>query len=202
MSSWAKSDSEGEHIGEADLKLAYKLAIQGSVHAKYRRMITVCVDITAPLYWWKEFDTYKVGTVANSCSTMHTLHKRDLTMDDFSCEFIDQYKQDYADHNIYDAFNDIIYCINVLRRRYVYGDYPPSYRELLWNQMIQLLPSSFNQKRTVMMNYEVLSNVMGWRWNHRLSEWREFCDWIRSLPYTEELIPARMDVCVKEGSDD
>ena len=183
--SWNKSDTKfapeteaGCWIGEHDWKLALQLASAGSVHGKFRRMIVVWVDITAPLYWWKEFDTYKVGTVANSCSTMHTLHKRDLLPDDFSSE-----------HLMGTAMNclvDTINTINHFRRLYVKAveENDPIAKDWWW-QMIQLLPTSFNQKRTVFLNYEVLSNIMEYRQNHKLDEWRDFCLWVEKLPYSE-----------------
>lgn len=179
----------GFHIGKADHELMMKLAAGGSVHAKYRRMITVYLDITAPLYWWKEFDTYKVGTVANSCSTMHKIHSKEFTMDDFSHEHLS------------DAFQKVLsYVIdelNMSRERYL--DYDelskstkdalnmkyPQYKKDIWYQMIQLLPSSYNQKRTVMLNYEVLTGIYPMRKEHKLDEWREFCQWIEKLPYSE-----------------
>ena len=183
--SWNKSDTKfdseteaGCWIGEQDWKLALQLASAGSVHGKFRRMIVVWVDITAPLYWWKEFDTYKVGTVANSCSTMHTLHKRDLLPEDFSFE-----------HLMGTAMNclvDTINTINHFRRLYVKAveENDPIAKDWWW-QMIQLLPTSFNQKRTVFLNYEVLSNIMEYRQNHKLDEWRDFCLWVEKLPYSE-----------------
>ena len=183
--SWNKSDTKfdseteaGCWIGEQDWKLALQLASAGSVHGKFRRMIVVWVDITAPLYWWKEFDTYKVGTVANSCSTMHTLHKRDLLPEDFSFE-----------HLMGTAMNclvDTINTINHFRRLYIKAveENDPIAKDWWW-QMIQLLPTSFNQKRTVFLNYEVLSNIMEYRQNHKLDEWRDFCLWVEKLPYSE-----------------
>lgn len=163
-------------IGENDLDLAQRLIKAGSDHRKFLRQIFVSVDITAPLYWWKEFDTYKVGTVANSCSTMHTIHKRDLTLDDFSHD----YMTDYATI----CLMDFIDTLNHLRSVYVkHGtkDY--------WYSLIQLLPSSFNQKRTVTLNYENLRNIYGSRNNHKLDEWSVgFMEWIDTLPYADELI--------------
>ena len=173
-------------IGHNDLELMNKLANGGPVHAKYRRMITVYVDITAPLYWWKEFDTYKVGTVANSCSTMHKIHDKEFTLEDFSCEHL-------TDGSI-NLLKNIICELN--RYRSFYNRYdglddknftngPITCKKDLWWQMIQLLPSSYNQKRTVMLNYEVLANIYKWRKNHKLDEWKELCNWIESLPYSE-----------------
>lgn len=157
-------------IGNNNLELMKKLAAGGPVHAKYRRMIIVYVDITAPLYWWKEFDTYKVGTVANSCSTMHKIHSRELTLDDFSHEHL------YSDE--LELLKEVINVINGARELYLDGK-----RKDDWWQMIQLLPSSYNQKRTVMMNYEVLTNIYQWRQGHKLDEWNDFCKWIETLPY-------------------
>ena len=183
--SWDRSDSVfnpgfSPDLGYHDLKLANTLAKGGPVHAKYRRMIDVYLDITAPLYWWKEFDTYKVGTVVNSCSTMHTLHKRDLTLDDFAYDQLSQ-----CNRNLLDM---VVHNINVARREYVKA--PDVYSaKRHWYQMIQLLPSSFLQKRTVKLNYEVLHNIYhSPRHNHKLDEWRIFCEWIGTLPYAKELI--------------
>jgi len=187
--SWDRSDSEvwidseGKEnpvIGPNDLTLASNLVQGGPVHAKYRRMIVVYMDITAPLYWWKEFDTYKVGTVANSCSTMHTLHKRDLTLDDFAYDQLSQ-----CNRNLLDM---VVHNINDARRAYVEASDSDSAKRY-WYQMIQLLPTSFLQKRTVKLNYEVLYNIYhSPRHNHKLNEWRIFCEWIKTLPYAEELI--------------
>lgn len=181
--SWCKSDSAWLDskllftIGDGDLKLMDKLAKSGSVHAKYRRMITVYVDIIAPLYWWKEFDTYKVGTVANSCSTMHKIHVKELTLDDFSHGHL------YPDS--VDLLESIINELNYYRNLYINGENGLGDKEDWW-QMIQLLPSSYNQRRTVMMNYEVLANIYEYRRGHKLDEWRDFCDWIEhKLPYSE-----------------
>lgn len=171
-------------LGPNDLTLARSLATGGPVHAKYRRMITVYCDITAPLYWWKEFDTYKVGTVANSCSTMHTIHKRDLTLEDFACEHLSE-----CNRNLLDM---VIRNINAARRDLVGANDSDEYKEAWW-QMIQLLPSSFLQKRTIQLNYEVLANIYRWRRQHKLDEWQEFCDWIETLPYNNELI------CIGKG---
>lgn len=198
---------DGLEIGPNDHKLMMQLASGGPVHAKYRRMITVYVDITAPLYWWKEFDTYKVGTVANSCSTMHKLADKEFTLDDFSHEDLlddDSLLMDNFESMYYEDlekgvkmelcgtyFNsplaDLKYTVdklNICRRLYldksIKGD-----RNIYFKQMIQLLPSSYNQKRTIMLNYEVLVGIYKWRKDHKLSEWREFCKWIESLPYSE-----------------
>ena len=177
MNSWEKSDSlcayDGAFIlGEADHKLMSKLAKGGAVHAKYRRMIPVFLTINAPLYWWKEFDTYKVGTVCNSCSTMHKIHEKEFTLDDFSHEHLSLLNIDLLDRTIY--------VLNVYRHKFLVMNDKKS-----WWQMIQLLPSSYNQKRTIMLNYEVLVNIYHSRKNHKLDEWHTFCEWIESLPHSE-----------------
>lgn len=164
-------------IGPNDLDLMKRLRNAGTDHRKFMRMITVYVDITAPLYWWKEFDTYKVGTVANSCSTMHKIHAKKFTIDDFSLEHVDA---DIIDQ----PFTKILDCLNVLRNLYLLNKDKED-----WWQMIQLLPSSYNQKRTVMLNYEVLANIYKSRRNHKLDEWSiSFMEWISTLPYAKELI--------------
>ena len=180
MNSWDKSDScwdglgvaDGYSIGDNDYDLMMRLAQGGSVHAKYRRMITVTVDITAPLYWWKEFDTYKVGTVANSCSTMHKIHANEFTLDDFSHEHLLP--------GCLDVLKYTISMLNYSRELFLDG-----HDKIHWHQMIQLLPSSYNQKRTILLNYEVLVGMFRDRKNHKLDEWHTFCDWIRQLPYSE-----------------
>lgn len=179
-------------IGPNDVDLMKRLRNAGTDHRKFMRMIVVYVDITAPLYWWKEFDTYKVGTVANSCSTMHKIHAKEFTLDDFSHEHLNDVSIDY--------FNEVIKRLNYCRKTYLHTK-----DKEYWWQMIQLLPSSYNQKRTVMLNYEVLANIYKSRKNHKLDEWKEhdylskedlsyentfekhagFCDWIRTLPYSE-----------------
>ena len=170
------TDTENYYeIGLNDLDLMNRLAAGGSVHAKYRRMIVVYVDITAPLYWWKEFDTYKVGTVANSCSTMHKIADKEFTIDDFSVNHL-------TDLSI-EGFMALITYLNVLRDRYNLDKNKED-----WWQMIQLLPSSYNQKRTVMLNYEVLAGIYPMRKNHKLDEWQEFCQWIEQLPYSELIV--------------
>lgn len=188
--SWEKIDSVIEYgtdpeleftLGEADHKLMMQLAKGGPVHAKYRRMIPVFLTINAPLYWWKEFDTYKVGTVANSCSTMHKIHSRDLTLADFSCERLGT-----LDLRI---LNGVIGLINDHR-----ADYIANGNKAEWEKMIQLLPTSYNQKRTVMLNYEVLVNIYHSRKNHKLEEWHTFCDWIKTLPYSELITGGDDDV--------
>ena len=167
------------NIGPNDHNLMMKLAKGGSVHAKYRRMITVYVDITAPLYWWKEFDTYKVGTVANSCSTMHKIHEKEFTLEDFSCEKLLKRSKDCLLYTI-SVLN--LYREDFLKAKEGNRSIDP--KEYWW-QMIQLLPSSYNQRRTVMLNYEVLTSIYRWRKDHKLDEWREFCKWIEQLPYSE-----------------
>lgn len=196
MNSWDKSDSGyGNYkytIGEDDLDLMKRLRKAGTDHRKYLRMITVYVDITAPLYWWKEFDTYKVGTVANSCSTMHKIHAKEFTRDDFSIEHLDKelpctitdfYEGRISICTAKQLMDNIIHVLNAYRRWYL-----ESKDKKYWWQMIQLLPSSYNQKRTVMLNYEVLNNMYHSRKNHKLDEWREFCKWVETLPYAKELI--------------
>lgn len=175
MNSWDKSDSEENCIGGNDLALMEKLVKAGSDHRKFLRFITVTMDINAPLYWWKEFDTYKVGTVANSCSTMHKIHAKEFTIDDFSHEHLDDKETD--------ILIETIFCLNWNRVRF------NSFKDKeCWYRMIQLLPSSYNQKRTVLVNYEVLRNMYHSRCNHKLDEWRDFCEIIESLPYARTLI--------------
>jgi hypothetical protein len=188
MNSWDKSDSyydaDGNYIiGENDLALMKKLVHAGSDHRKFLRQIMVSMDITAPLYWWKEFDTYKVGTVANSCSTMHKIHEKDLTREDFSCDQMDEWGLANLDRTIR--------CLNTDRRMYVdydniVGSKMP--KKHYWYQMIQTLPSSYNQMRTVTMTYENLLNMYRARKDHKLDEWRKFCDTIAHLPYFKEVI--------------
>lgn len=188
MNSWEKSDSEFSvcefeqwphdikkslvGLGPNDLDLMKRLAKAGTDHRKFLRMIVIYVDLTAPLYWWKEFDTYKVGTVANSCSTMHKIAAKRFTIDDFSREHL-------MSGGIY-ILNSTIDMLNEYRAQYL-----EIKDKKYWWQMIQLLPISYNQKRTVMLNYEVLANIYKSRKNHKLDEWHDFCDWIRSLPYSE-----------------
>lgn len=173
----------GVCIGENDMSLMKKLVSAGIDHRKFMRMITVYVDITAPLYWWKEFDTYKVGTVANSCSTMHKIHAKEFTMDDFSHEhlFTEENLRYESEPDSFRLLKNIINALNIYRLAYLEeGD------KSIWWQMIQLLPSSYNQKRTVMLNYEVLANIYKSRKNHKLDEWSiGFIDWIKDLPYSE-----------------
>lgn len=162
-------------VGENDFALMKRLADGGSCHAKYRRMMLVTCDITAPLYWWKEFDTYKVGTVANSCSTMHKIHAKEFTLDDFSHEHL-------CDNSL-KTLQAVIDNLNLERQNFL-----ASKDKWCWWQMIQLLPSSYNQKRTVLLNYEVLANIYEWRKNHKLDEWRDFCRWIEQLPYSNVIV--------------
>ena len=173
MNSWDKSDSnfETDTMGENDLKLAKQLVKAGTDHAKFMRMITVTMDIIAPMYWWKEASTYKVGTVRNSCSTMHTIHKKEFTLDDFSYEHL------YLELNILEV---VIIGLNAARERYLKGEDKAD-----WWEMIQLLPSSYNQKSTVQLNYAVLRNIYHSRKAHKLDEWRDFCKWIEELPCSE-----------------
>lgn len=188
MNSWNKSDSSLEAIGEKDLKLLSGLAKTGPDHGKFLRMIPVYMDITAPLYWWKEFDTYKVGTVANSCSTMHKIHDKEFTLDDFSCEHLDRYVYDTNSDlaPVYDFkryFKFIISWLNEARKLYL-----ETKDKKYWWQMIQLLPSSYNQKRTVLLNYQVIKHMYHSRKEHKLDEWHEFCSWCEQLPYFKELV--------------
>ena len=188
MNSWNNSDSKignGKFIiGENDLELAQRLVRAGTDHSKFMRMITVCVDITAPLYWWKEFDTYKVGTVANSCSTMHKIAEKEFAIDDFSCEHLIGYDAlNWGDTVPLVTLECVINALNIYRNKYL-----ETKDRLYWWQMIQLLPSSYNQKRTITMNYAVLRNIYFSRMNHKLDEWVDFCKWIEGLPYAKELI--------------
>ena len=212
MNSWDKSDSrysclcmddkrdcpvEPYIIGPSDLELMMKLRNAGTDHRKFMRMIVVYVDITAPLYWWKEFDTYKVGTVANSCSTMHKIADKEFTIEDFSCEHLT--KGSIA------VLEDTINALNEARVWYLLSwdymsekdreNFDPGItcKKDLWWQMIQLLPSSYNQRRTVMLNYEVLANIYKSRKNHKLDEWIEFCKWVKTLPYSELITEQSLD---------
>lgn len=224
MNSWEKSDS-GEcnpidrcyyscnnvgcepedhfHLGENDHSLMQRLSDAGTEHRKYMRMMPVYVKITAPLYWWKEFDTYKVGTVANSCSTMHKIAEKEFTLEDFSTEHLTEFipgqklkgwtledndlilLDDNSDHGYssVDILSIIIKTLNFNRKKFL----ETKDKKYWWN-MIQLLPSSYNQTRNVMLNYEVLANIYRQRKGHKLDEWREFCKWIESLPYSELII--------------
>ena len=165
-------------IGFNDHDLMMRLRNSGTDHRKFMRMITVYLDITAPLYWWKEFDTYKVGTVANSCSTMHKIHAKEFTLEDFSCEHL-------TAESITFGLEPIIDILNKNRELYLQWKNIDEEKKTLWWQMIQLLPTSYNQKRTVMLNYEVLANIYKSRRNHKLDEWHTLCDWIEELPYSE-----------------
>ena len=176
MNSWDRMDScynNGEfEIGENDYKLLKNLTIAGPEHRKWNRMVTVTMDITAPLYWWKEYDTYKVGTVANSCSTMHKIQAKEFTLDDFSHEHLNKIS--------IEVLKNVILALNEARQDFI------GYKEKeYWWQMIQLLPSSYNQKRTVHLNYEVLGTMYHQRRHHKLDEWVEFCNTIKTLPYSE-----------------
>lgn len=207
MNSWERSDSCYDwpepdilKIGPNDLDLMTKLAKGGSDDRKYMRMIGVTLDITAPLYWWKEFDTYKVGTVANSCSTMHKIQAKEFTLDDFSHDHLLKYGkfgdsvdsfdwamtvEDGETNSVshYDSIDILNFTIDVLNN--FRDKYNETHDKKYWWQMIQLLPSSYNQRRTVMLNYEVLKNIYPRRSYHKLDEWREFCKWIETLPYSE-----------------
>lgn len=203
LNSWNKSDSScgqvtrktnvqwlGDYfIGTNDANLMQRLAKAGTDHRKFMRMMPVYVRITAPLYWWKEFDTYKIGTVANSCSTMHKIAEKEFTIEDFSCEHLlcgsvldDIPNNDgkWVRFNASKCLKDTIYMLNAARKLYL-----QTKDKRFWWQMIQLLPSSYNQTRNVMINYEVLANMYHSRKNHKLDEWREFCSWIETLPYSE-----------------
>lgn len=220
MNSWEKSDSYESYtvdyekdeitgditaeirfpyyrVGAGDIHLMKKLSNAGTDHRKFMRMIVVYCDITAPLYWWKEFDTYKVGTVANSCSTMCKIHEKEFTLNDFSYEHLLGFYDRKGEENgltldvspLHDKsvlfspcglLRLTIQMLNVCRE-----DYLKTKDKRYWWQMIQLLPSSYNQKRTVMLNYEVLANIYKSRKSHKLDEWRDFCEWIESLPYSE-----------------
>lgn len=168
-------DNDGFTIGPNDLDLMTRLRNAGTDHRKFMRMITVYLDVTAPLYWWKEFDTYKVGTVANSCSTMHKIADKEFALDDFSHEHLGIQSTR--------VLKDVIKVMNDFREEFL-----KDHEKDNWWQLIQLLPSSYNQKRTVMLNYEVLANIYKSRKNHRLDEWNTFCAWIETLPYARELI--------------
>ena len=244
LNSWDRSDSEFDReatnyfdendilctdlqtfiIGSNDFDLMKRLRGAGTDHRKFMRMITVYVDITAPFYWWKEFDTYKVGTVANSCSTMHKIAAKEFTLEDFSCEHLmsfdnSNYWEEDSDNACFIdpgkkevvvpmslILNYIIPMLNVARDKYNEASkklkrtdlteaerkHVMAQKKLFWWQMIQLLPSSYNQKRTVMLNYEVLANIYKSRKTHKLDEWREFCAWIETLPYSELITGASL----------
>ena len=195
MNSWGKSDSHdckqnssfcmececnkiGYRLGENDISLMQRLSNAGTEHRKYMRMMPVYVRITAPLYWWKEFDTYKVGTVANSCSTMHKIAEKGFTLGDFSIEHLNDDRS--AELSNVEWLEHLIHHLNRDRLRFI-----ETKDKQYWWQMIQLLPSLYNQTRNVMLNYEVLANIYRQRKNHKLDEWREVCKWIESLPYSE-----------------
>lgn len=199
--SWEKSDTIYPHdgdfefqIGPNDMRLATTLADAGQVHGKFLRMIVVTMDITAPLYWWKEYDTYKVGTVANSCSTMHKIHAKEFTLDDFSHEHLITERWSEADNFIHTLPQDILFrtiaMLNNCRDLYLQAvkSKDDARAKMFWWQLIQLLPSSYNQRRTVMLDYAVLKNIYEYRKDHKLDEWHTFCDMIRALPYAQELI--------------
>ena len=180
LNSWARMDSYYDEkgnfvLGENDLSLAHRLAVAGSDHRKFLRQIIVSMDITAPLYWWKEFDTYKVGTVANSCSTMHKIHAKAFERDDFSW--------DYLSDDAIEALDNLVGYLETQRVKF-----NDTKDKAYWHNMIQLLPSSYNQMRTVTMNYEVLINMYYARRHHKLAEWHALCDAIADLPYAKELI--------------
>lgn len=208
MNSWNKSDSGwgfvpsqtcptcdryecGYIIGENDLKLMKSLSKAGNDHAKFLRMINVTVDITAPLYWWKEYDTYKVGTVANSCSTMHKIANKEFTLEDFSCEHL-------TVESITFGLEPVIDILNKNRELYIQWENAGEEKKNLWWQMIQLLPSSYNQKRTVQLNYQVLKQMYFARKDHKLDEWHTLCDWMLTLPYFKEVC---VDVIMREGTE-
>ena len=210
MNSWDRSDSKfyddvdfdpddyigpGMYlIGPNDCELMMRLRNAGTDHRKFMRMITVYLNITAPLYWWKEFDTYKVGSVANSCSTMHKIHAKEFTLEDFSCEHLLEQKDVHVPNDSccnwnwegcgviapIDILEETVNMLNKAREMFL-----ETKDKKYWWQMIQLLPSSYNQKRTVMLNYEVLANIYKSRKDHKLDEWRDFCSWIKTLPYSE-----------------
>ena len=202
--SWAKSDSGPECpygkekccgecqqnfcIGPNDKQLMMALRNAGTDHRKFMRMIIVYLDITAPLYWWKEFDTYKVGTVANSCSTMHKIQEKEFTLEDFSCEHLLDHAETYNGYVSTSVLECVIGALNEFRKLYL-----KTKNKAYWWQMIQLLPSSYNQRRTVMLNYEVLANMYKSRRHHKLDEWHTFCDWIESLPYSDLIVGKEAD---------
>lgn len=180
LNSWNRSDSyydgQGDYVlGENDLSLAIRLCKSGSDHRKFIRQIFVSVDITAPLYWWKEYDTYKIATVANSTSTMHKIHSKPFSMEDFSCDKMSEPTKQ--------VMGSLIEYLEKLRVNFV-----QTKDKAIWNDIIQLLPSSYNQMRTCTLNYETLINIYYARKNHKLDEWHRFCDWIETLPYAKELI--------------
>lgn len=195
LNSWHLSDSEwaddpkypGRYVyllGDNDLALMKKLVRAGTDHSKFMRQITVSMDVVAPLYWWKEFDTYKVGTVANSCSTMHKIAAKPFTFDDFSHEHLDDWNDvKWGESVPVRILEAVILCLNHNRDKYL-----ETKDKRYWWQLIQLLPSSYNQRRTITLNYAVLRNIYFARRNHKLDEWHTFCEWIESLPYATEII--------------
>lgn len=194
LNSWDKSDSVNEppfgfNLGEKDLDLMKRLYKAGSEHRKYLRQIFVSMDITAPLYWWKEFDTYKVGTVSNSCSTMHTIHKKEFSLDDFSIEHVSgdslevNYKYVKYWNKPIDALVDLIDILNACREKYL-----ETKDKKWWWQLIQLLPSSYNQKRTITMNYENVITIIKQRSGHKLDEWNLLIEELKTLPYVEKIM--------------
>lgn len=189
LNSWAKSDSyydENDNyiLGENDLGLAKRLAKAGSDHRKYLRQIFVSVDITAPLYWWKEYDTYKVGTVANSCSTMHKIQSKPIEMSDFSFDLdtgnLELHESGWSTHEV---FKGIVDDCELMRKKFIETN-----DKRYWRALIQTIPESYNQMRTCTLNYENLINIYFARKNHKLSEWHTFCDWIEQLPYFKEIV--------------
>lgn len=178
-------------IGPNDLKLMKSLSKAGNDHAKFLRMINVTTDIIAPLYWWKEYDTYKVGTVANSCSTMHKIADKEFTLEDFSCEHL-------TVESITFGLEPVIDILNKNRELYIQWENAGEEKKNLWWQMIQLLPSSYNQKRTVQLNYQVLKQMYFARKDHKLDEWHTLCDWMLTLPYFKEVC---VDVIMREGTE-
>lgn len=196
MNSWDKSDSgyvelcgrcgnEDFEIGEKDFDLMMKLSNAGTDHSKFMRMIVVYADITAPMYWWKEFDTYKVGTVRNSCSTMHKIQAKEFTLDDFSVEHLGE-----AELSVFNKIIDILDANRMI--------FNSEHYKWNWYRMIQLLPSSYNQTATVMLNYQVLKNMYHSRKNHKLDEWKEFCQWIEMLPNSELIIGEKSNKSMEE----
>nr|DAT84977.1 MAG TPA: hypothetical protein [Caudoviricetes sp.] len=220
LNSWSKSDSHRDGcrytplcykskdyaIGSNDLNLMQRLANAGSDHAKFLRMINVTCDIVAPLYWWKEYDTYKVGTVANSCSTMHKIHEKEFALEDFSCEHLLQSSSTQLElysaltcaptNNGKSQWTPMMHLLSTIAGLNHYREkYLETKDKTYWWQMIQLLPSSYNQKRTVQLNYQVLLNMYHSRKNHKLDEWHTFCDWIERLPYFKE-------ICLSNNKED
>lgn len=196
MNSWDKSDSHygisgdgfeydpGYIIGKNDHELMMRLARSGSEHAKYRRMIAVWFDITAPIFFWKEFDTYKVGTVRNSCSTMHKIHVKEFVADDFSVSLADYDGLSQSEQLLCIQADQVFYkLLDVLEKLRV--KYNETKNPRLWRYIIELLPESYNMRSTIMLNYEVLHNIYHQRRNHKLKEWHDFCEWIKTLPYSE-----------------